>query len=113
MDEDISIILNETPLLNVIIEETPLLNIVLSQPNMLAPIEIYMTLPPIINISEDVSKTISYNLNGTVNVITSSRGTKTMVYNLFGVLTSIIGTGEYHSKNFIYTNNRLTAIEVI
>jgi hypothetical protein len=113
VDEDLSIIINETPLLNIVIEETQLLNITISQQSMLAPIEVYMTLPPIIVPSEDVSKTITYNLNGTINVIISSKGTKTMVYNLIGFLTKIIGTGEYKSKNFIYTNNKLTAIEVI
>lgn len=56
--------------------------------------------------------TLTYNLDGTLDVITTASGTKTMVYTL-GKLTSIIGTGIYPSKNFTYTGDSLTGIDVL
>jgi hypothetical protein len=64
------------------------------------------------NINElSVSKTISYNPDGTVNVVTTASGTKTMGYT-GGVLTSIAGTGIYKNKTLTYTGGVLTAITV-
>lgn len=58
-----------------------------------------------------VSKTISYNGDGTVNQIIDSRGTKTMVYS-GGVLVGIVGTGLYKQKTLNYTSGILTSITV-
>jgi hypothetical protein len=59
-----------------------------------------------------ISKSITYNLDGTVNVITTASGTKTMSYNLDGTLASITGTGIYKNKTFTYTDGKLTNIGV-
>jgi len=56
--------------------------------------------------------TLTYNLDGTLDVVTTASGTKTMVYTL-GKLTSIVGTGIYPSKNFTYTGDALTGIDVL
>ena len=60
----------------------------------------------------DADKTLTYNMDGTLNVITDANGTKTMVYTS-GKLTSIIGTGAYPSKTFTYTGDLLTGIDVL
>lgn len=65
----------------------------------------------LINGNKDVSKTFTYNVDGTLNVITDSRGTKTMVWS-GGVLTGVIGTGYYKTKTFSYTDGALTSITV-
>jgi hypothetical protein len=59
-----------------------------------------------------ISKTISYNVDGTVNVITTANGTKTLNYNIDGTLASITGTGIYKNKAFTYSGGVLTAITV-
>lgn len=56
--------------------------------------------------------TLTYNLDGTLDVVTTASGTKTMGYTL-GKLTSIVGTGIYPSKNFTYTGDNLTGIDVL
>ena len=58
------------------------------------------------------NSTMTYNLDGTLNVITDSWGTKTFAYT-GDKLTSITGTGIYASKNLVYTGNQLTSITVI
>lgn len=59
------------------------------------------------------TKSITYNVDGTVNVITDAKGTKTMAYNVDGTLASITGTGVYKSKTFTYSSGVLTDITVI
>lgn len=59
-----------------------------------------------------ITKNITYNLDGTVNVITDAMGTKTMAYNLDGTLASITGTGVYVTKTFTYAAGVLTDITV-
>jgi hypothetical protein len=67
-----------------------------------------------IGADEDISipKTLTYNENGTLNVITTSIGTKTLGYNLDGTLATITGTGSYKDKTFTYTDGKLTSIGV-
>jgi hypothetical protein len=62
--------------------------------------------------TSQITKNITYNLDGTVNVITDAMGTKTMAYNLDGTLASITGTGVYVTKTFTYTGGVLTDITV-
>lgn len=59
-----------------------------------------------------VSKTLTYNLDGTLNVVTDTRGTKTMAYNVDGTLASVTGTGVYVSKTFTYVGGVLTGVTV-
>ena len=58
------------------------------------------------------SKTLAYNLDGTLNVVTTVDGTKTMGYNLDGTLASVTGTGIYPNKAFGFTGGQLTDIVV-
>lgn len=58
------------------------------------------------------SKTLSYNLDGTLDVVTDSNGTKTMAYNLDGTLASVTGTGIYKNKAFTYVGGVLTGVTV-
>lgn len=55
--------------------------------------------------------TLSY-IGDKLDVVTTSAGTKTMVYT-GDQLTSIIGTGIYPSKNFTYTGDLLTGVDVL
>jgi hypothetical protein len=58
-------------------------------------------------------KVITYNGDGTINVITDSLGTKTFTYNGNGTIASIIGTGIYQTKTFVYDgSNRISEINV-
>jgi hypothetical protein len=59
-----------------------------------------------------VSSALTYNLDGTLATITTSRGTQTFAYNLDGTLASITGTGAYQNKAFTYTLGKLTAVTV-
>ena len=61
--------------------------------------------------SNNVSKTITYNADGTVNTVSDSTGTKTMVWSA-GVLTGINGTGVYKNKTFVYSGSQLTNINI-
>ncbi len=56
--------------------------------------------------------TLTYNMDGTLDVVTTSAGTKTMGYT-GDKLTSITGTGIYPSKTFSYTGDQLTSIDVL
>lgn len=58
-----------------------------------------------------ISKSITYNGDGTVNVITDARGTKTIGYTS-GVLTSMTGTGVYKNKTYTYSSGQLTDVTV-
>jgi len=49
----------------------------------------------------NVDKTLEYQ-SGTLSTITTSEGTKTFYYDNAGILTSIVGTGVYVSKEFTY-----------
>lgn len=49
----------------------------------------------------NLDKTLTYQA-GTLSTITTSEGTKTLYYNPSGILTSIVGTGIYPSKEFTY-----------
>ena len=59
-----------------------------------------------------VSSTLTYNLAGQLETVTTSLGTKTMAYNLDGTLATITGTGIYPSKAFTYTLGKLTSVTV-
>jgi hypothetical protein len=48
-----------------------------------------------------IDKTLEYQ-SGTLSTITTSEGTKTFYYDGAGILTSIVGTGVYVSKEFTY-----------
>lgn len=63
--------------------------------------------------TSQITKNITYNLDGTVNVITDAMGTKTMAYNLDGTLASITCTGVYKSKTFTYSSGVLTDITIV
>lgn len=56
--------------------------------------------------------TLSYNVDDTLDVVTTASGTKTMGYSM-GKLVSITGTGAYPSKTFSYTGDLLTGIDVL
>lgn len=58
-----------------------------------------------------VSKTLTYNGDGTLNTVTDSSGTKTMGYTS-GTLTSVTGTGAYRNKSLHYTGGILDVITV-
>jgi hypothetical protein len=60
-----------------------------------------------------ISKALTYNIDGTLNVVTDARGTKTMAYNLDGTLASLTGTGIYNSKTFTYVGGVLTDVTVV
>lgn len=60
-----------------------------------------------------LSKTFTYNIDGTLNVVTDAIGTKTMAYNLDGTLASVTGTGIYPSKTFNYVGGVLTGVTVL
>ena len=56
--------------------------------------------------------TLTYNVDDTLDVVTTASGTKTMGYSM-GKLVSITGTGAYPSKTFSYTGDLLTGIDVL
>jgi len=58
-----------------------------------------------------MSATMTYNIDGTLNVVTDALGTKTMVYT-DGKLTGVIGTGAHVSKTLSYTGDQLTGVVV-
>lgn len=60
----------------------------------------------------DISKTFTYNADGTLNVVSSAIGTKTMVYTA-GVLTSVVGTGAYKSKVLTYNGSGKLTITTV
>ena len=49
----------------------------------------------------NLDKTLEYQ-SGTLSTITTAQGTKTLFYDGAGILTSIVGTGVYVSKEFTY-----------
>jgi len=58
-----------------------------------------------------LSKTLTYNVDGTLNTATDALGVKTMSYS-GGKLVSIAGTGAYVNKSFTYSGDTLTGITV-
>lgn len=58
-----------------------------------------------------LSRTLTYNADGTLNTMTDPNGTKTMVYTA-GMLTLMTGTGNYRSKTFTYSGTQLTDVIV-
>ena len=58
-----------------------------------------------------VSKTLTYNSDGTVASMTDLNGSKTFNYTN-GVLTSITGTGNYRSKALAYSTGQLTTVTI-
>jgi len=65
-----------------------------------------------VKIVRGVSGTYAYNPDGTLNTVTTSLGTMTMVYNGDGSLASIVGTGSYRNKSFGYSSGSLTSKSV-
>ena len=60
-----------------------------------------------------IDKTLEYQ-SGTLSTITTSEGTKTFYYDGAGILTSIVGTGVYVSKEFTYDGNgNLISVNVL
>jgi hypothetical protein len=57
------------------------------------------------------SKVLTYNTDGTLNSVSDSSGTKTMIWSN-GILTGYTGTQLYRNKTFTYTNGALTAVTV-
>jgi len=49
-----------------------------------------------------LDKTLEYYASGSLSTVTTSQGTKTLYYDNAGILTGIIGTGSYVSKEFTY-----------
>lgn len=61
----------------------------------------------------ELSKTFTYDGNGRLSVITDSAGTKTLSYNIDGTLNQIVGTGPYVTKTFSYNlDGTLSGISV-
>lgn len=52
-----------------------------------------------------LDKTLQYYQAGSLSTVTSDVGTKTFYYDNVGVLTAIVGTGVYVSKEFTYDGN--------
>jgi len=63
--------------------------------------------------NSSVSKTLTYNMDGTLDQITDSNGTKIMGYNIDGTLGQIDATGIYESKEFVYSGGKLTEINIV
>ena len=63
--------------------------------------------------SPEALDSLTYNLDGTLNVITTASGTKTMSYNPDGTLASVVGTGIYSTKTFTYLDGKLVSTGVI
>jgi hypothetical protein len=59
-----------------------------------------------------VSSTLTYNIDGLLDTLTTSRGTKTFAYNLDGTLATITGTGAYQSVAFTYSLGKLISTTV-
>ena len=59
----------------------------------------------------ELSKTFTYNNDGTLHMESDTSGTKTFNYTA-GVLTSITGTGAYKNKTFTYSAGVLQSITV-
>ena len=60
-----------------------------------------------------LDKTLEYQ-SGTLSTITTAQGTKTLFYDGAGILTSIIGTGVYVSKEFTYDGSgNLISVNVL
>ena len=64
------------------------------------------------NLINESINSLTYNIDGSLNIITTGSGTKTMVYDN-NILIGIIGTGIYPSKNFTYADGKLIATEVV
>lgn len=60
---------------------------------------------------QQISKTLTYNTDGTLLQVDDVNGSKTFNYTN-GILTSILGTGLYKSKSFTYSNSQLTNVNV-
>lgn len=59
-----------------------------------------------------LSKSFTYNGDGTLDVVTDINGTKTMSYNGDGTLAASTGTGVYFTKTMTYAGGVLTDITV-
>jgi hypothetical protein len=57
-----------------------------------------------------VDSVVTFNVDGTANVVTTALGTKTMEYTS-GKLTRVVGTGQYKTKTISYAGGQ-TAITV-
>jgi len=58
-------------------------------------------------------KTLQYSV-GTLTTITTSQGSKTLIYDVNGILTNIVGTGIYASKTFTYDGDgNLISVNVL
>lgn len=64
------------------------------------------------DLAQPVDKTLAYNLNGTLQSITTPLGVMTFSYNPDGTLAQIVGTGEYKTKTFTYSGGKLVQITV-
>ena len=51
---------------------------------------------------DEQSKALTYNAEGDLNTVTTPKGTQTFLYNTSGILTGIVGTGIFVSKEFVY-----------
>lgn len=61
----------------------------------------------------NLDKTLAYQA-GSLSTITTAQGTKTLYYNPSGILTSIVGTGVYVSKEFTYdVDGNLISVNVL
>ena len=62
----------------------------------------------------NVDKTLDYYQSGSLSTVTSAVGTKTFYYDNVGVLTAIVGTGVYVSKEFTYDGDgNLISVNVL
>jgi YD repeat-containing protein len=59
-----------------------------------------------------VSKTITYDGNGRVSVVTSALGTQTITRDANGKPTGVVGTGQYRNKTITYEAGKPVAVTV-
>jgi YD repeat-containing protein len=59
------------------------------------------------------SKSFTYNPNGSLLTYTNGRGTKTFTYDSSGLLTNSNGTGVYNNWTFVYSNGKLSNVNLM
>jgi hypothetical protein len=66
-----------------------------------------------LGITPPEDKTLSYDIDDRLETLSDANGTKTFSYDIDGKLTSIVGTGIYVSKNFIYSGDQLVTVDIV
>lgn len=63
--------------------------------------------------SADISRTFTWNADGTLATAVDAGGSRTFAYNPDGTLASVTGTGTYKSKTYTYAGGNLSGITVL